>query len=74
MKPTRSLRQAALVLTGIGVLITLPMTGLIIIGRTNDMGVLFAPSVLLMIGGLLLIGGLITLVIDAVVRLTGRRW
>ncbi|MFI7482442.1 hypothetical protein ACH9EU_08485 [Kocuria sp. M1R5S2] len=50
------------------------MIGLVIIGRTNDMGVLFAPSALLMIGGLLLIGGLITLVIDAVVRLTGRRW
>ena len=73
-KPPRSLRRMALIVTGIGVGTALAMILLqLIVNHVHYSGVLIIPGLIVIIGCMAIAGGLVTLMVDAVLRLSGRR-
>ncbi|MGQ1837462.1 hypothetical protein ACT4S2_03280 [Kocuria turfanensis] len=74
MKAARSLRFWALVTTGLGLVVVMAMLGLAVIADVLNLGVPILPFMIATGGCALAAAGLIVLVLDAVLRLTGRRF
>lgn len=74
MKRTMSLRRWALLVTGLGAVIALLMLALWVIADVYNLGVPILPVLVLWGACALMIGGVLTLVLDGVFRLTGRRF
>ena len=73
-KPPRSLRRVALIVTGIGAGTALAIILLqLIVNHVHYSGVLIIPGLIFIIGCMAVVGGLVTLMVDVVLRLSGRR-
>lgn len=73
-KAPRSLRRVALIVTGIGAGTALAMILLqLIVNHVHYSGVLIIPGLIFIIGCMAFVGGLVTLMVDVVLRLSGRR-
>lgn len=78
LEPTRkrpgSLRRLALIVTGMGAGTVLVMILLqLIVNYVHYSGVLIIPGLISITGRMAIVGGLVTLMVDVVLRLSGRR-
>lgn len=75
MKRAKSLRRWGLIITAIGVIFSLSLILYIeLSNRYNYTGVMLLAAGALYAGCLITIGGVLVLIVDGILRLTGRRY